>query len=468
MRILLVQSYLGQLGVADQLVFPIGLACVATALEEAGHEPWIVDLNVGDEDPHQRLRRELERFEPDAVGVSLRNIDSTTRKAPVVFHTVLRQTLATVRAWRADVPTLLGGAGFTQGAASFMERYDFDFGLHGEAEQSVVELLAKLDTPQQVAGLWYRQDGRLEFTGPAPMPPFGEMPFPKRHHLDWDLYHRAQREQGFELDIGVEASRGCPGKCAYCNYPQLNGVHVRARDPEVVVDELFYLRDELGIKTFCFTDSRFNLHWDRTQAICEQMIARGLNMPWKAWLGLRDVTPERLALMRDAGCVQVGFCPDALHQPSLDRLRKNVRTEQIGETIEAVHRTPGMRATWSFFCVPPGSTRAEQLGLLRTYMRIHVGLRGRGRMFLTWCRVEENTHFETIAREDGFLREGMDLLPDDPAQLAPLFHVPPGMEHWSAFWERFLDVERLGVNALRRAKGRAALGSSKQRPRKRA
>ena len=113
MRVLLVQSFLGRKGVADQLVYPIGLSCIATALEVAGHTPWIVDLNVGG-DPFERLTREIQRFQPDAVGVSQRNIDSTTRKAPFVYHTQLRPTLEIIRKHAPNAAAIIGGPGFTQ------------------------------------------------------------------------------------------------------------------------------------------------------------------------------------------------------------------------------------------------------------------------------------------------------------------------------------------------------------------
>jgi anaerobic magnesium-protoporphyrin IX monomethyl ester cyclase len=450
MRILLVQAHLGRRGLADQLVFPIGLSCVATALAAAGHEPWILDTNVGDPDPERGLRRELERFRPDLVGVSLRNIDSTTRKAPVVFHTRLAQTLETIRAWSSSVPTLLGGPGFTQGARPFMERYPYDLGVVGEGEQTAVALLENLDHPERVPGVLYRRDGEVLYTGEAPRPPFHALPLPRRDLVDWEPYRRAARERGLRLDIGVEASRGCPGRCAYCNYPTLNGCEVRRKPPAVVVDELTRLKERYGVEEISFTDSRFNLSWSHAQAICEEIVARGLRIRWRAWLGLGQITPERLALLRDAGCVQVGFCPDALHQPSLDRLRKGLSPGHIARSIEAVRRTPGIRATWSFFCVPPGTTHAEQLALLRTYATIHGRLRGRGRMMLTWCRVEQGTHFERIAREDGFLRGDEDLLPGDAEQLRRLFHVPSGFEGWSAFWDRFLEIERRAVDTIRR------------------
>lgn len=441
MRVLLVQSYLGRKGVADQLVFPIGLSCVATALEAAGHEPWIVDLNAGDEDPFTRLRREIRDYQPDAIGVSLRNIDSTTRKAPYVYHTQLRPTLDAIREAAPGVPTVLGGPGFTQSAAVFMQRYGFDFGVKSEAEETFPRLLANLDHPERVPGVFHRVDGRPVFTGDAPMPDFSKLPYPKRHFVDWELYRAEERRRGIFLDIGIESTRGCPRKCAYCNYPYLNGVKLRRKPPEVVVDEIEYLQNTFGVNQFTFTDSRFNIHVKHARAICEEILRRGVKVRWVAWLGFRKLDADLLRLMREAGCYRVAFSPDGLLQPSLDRMRKETQTREVLNSIEAVRKVPGLKSSWSFFAVPPSTSHKEQLAYLAAYAYIHGALLGRGRMMLNWCRVEEHTHFERIAREDGVLPDDAELLPEDPADLERLFYEAPGFEGWSRFWNAFLDAE---------------------------
>lgn len=440
MRVLLVQSFLGRKGVSDQLVYPIGLSCIATALAAAGHEPWIVDLNVGGE-PYDRLEQELLRFRPDVVGVSQRNIDSTTRKAPYVFHTQLRPTLAVIRRVAPMAVTVLGGPGFTQSSAEFMRRYAFDFGVQSEGEVTLVRLLASLEDPAGVPGVYHRVDGAVRYTGDPLMPVFESLPYPKRHFLDWDVYRAEMKARNLFLDIGIESTRGCPRKCAYCNYPYLNGVKLRRKPPSVVVDEIEYLQREFDIPQFTFTDSRFNENPAHARAICEEMIRRGVRIRWIAWLGFRKLDPAFLALMRDAGCVRVAFSPDGLLQPSLDRMRKELRTAEVWNSIEAVRKTRGLKCSWSFFATPPDTSHKEQLALLGAYAYIHGALPGRGRMMLNWCRVEEHTHFEKIAREDGVLPEGADLLPEDPADLDPLFYVPKGFDRWSRFWNRFLDVE---------------------------
>lgn len=441
MRILLAQSYLGRKGVADQLVFPIGLSCIATALDAAGHTPKIVDLNIGD-DPYGRLRQEILDFQPDAIGVSQRNIDSTMRKAPFVYHTQLYTFLQTCREAAPGVPLIVGGPGFTQSSDTFMHRYAFDYGVKSEGEETFVQLLNNLNSPQKVLGVYWRDAaGQVHFNGDAYMPEFNQLPFPKRHFVDWDLYRQEEKRRNLFLDIGIESTRGCPRKCAYCNYPTLNGVKLRRKPPGVVVDEIQYLQNTFNIPQFTFTDSRFNENVKHATEICEEILRRGVKMRWVAWLGFRKCSPEFLQLMRDAGCYRIAFSPDGLLQPSLDRMRKEMTTEEIFNTIRAVQKVKGLKASWSFFATPPATTTKEQLAMLGTYAYIHGSLPGRGRMMLSWVRVEEHTHFEAIAREDGMLPEDIEMLPEDPAELARLFYVPKGFEGWSHFWDKFLEAE---------------------------
>ncbi len=460
MRVLLVQAFLGRRGVADPLVFPLGLACVATALEAAGHEPRIVDPNVAD-DWMPFLARAIREHAPDVVGISLRNLDSTTRRAPFVYHPWLRPALAVIRREAPGVPAVLGGPGFSQVPRTVLERYGYDLGIQAEAEAAFPALLASLGDPGAVPGAWWRTEaGGIRYAGDRPMPDLAVLPFPRRHHVDWAPYRRLEREAGLALDVGVETTRGCPRRCAYCPYPALNGRVLRRKPPGVVADEVEDLHATYGIDRFTFTDSRFDEDPEHARAICGALLARRLPVRWTAWLGFEGADVELLGAMRDAGCERVTFSPDGLLQPSLDRLGKDTTTTAIAATVRAVRRVRGLKATWSFFATPPSTSRREQAALAAWYAWIHGTLPGRGRMMLTWCRIEAGTRFAGIAREDGVLPEGTDLLPDDPADLARLFYVAPGFERYSRTWDRVLDAE----DAARRALGRVRAPVGRRRP----
>ena len=55
-----------------ELVYPIELAYLASHLE--GHEVDIFDLNLHRDEPFQVLENKLKEFEPEVVGISLRNM----------------------------------------------------------------------------------------------------------------------------------------------------------------------------------------------------------------------------------------------------------------------------------------------------------------------------------------------------------------------------------------------------------
>src|SRR5204863_7936443 len=55
-------------------VVPNGLACVASALEEAGHDVTFLDLCF-ERDPEGAAARKAREINPHLIGVSVRNID---------------------------------------------------------------------------------------------------------------------------------------------------------------------------------------------------------------------------------------------------------------------------------------------------------------------------------------------------------------------------------------------------------
>jgi anaerobic magnesium-protoporphyrin IX monomethyl ester cyclase len=72
MRVLLLNSYLGSRS-SEPIVFPLGLAYLASTLRE--HELLCWDPNIV-EAPFTELASILDRFVPEVIGLSLRNIDS--------------------------------------------------------------------------------------------------------------------------------------------------------------------------------------------------------------------------------------------------------------------------------------------------------------------------------------------------------------------------------------------------------
>jgi hypothetical protein len=65
-------------------VFPLGLAYIAMALREEGHQIEVMDLCFSQEISID-LNQTLHQFQPDLIGISLRNLDNLTYPTSVSY-----------------------------------------------------------------------------------------------------------------------------------------------------------------------------------------------------------------------------------------------------------------------------------------------------------------------------------------------------------------------------------------------
>ena len=76
-------------------VYPLGLDYVAGAIADR-HRVRILDMNA--EDDENVLFTVIDRFAPDAIGISIRNIDTTDASNPKGFFAGYKKLTASMRA----------------------------------------------------------------------------------------------------------------------------------------------------------------------------------------------------------------------------------------------------------------------------------------------------------------------------------------------------------------------------------
>src|ERR1700752_1762098 len=114
-------------------VYPIGAAYVADAARRAGHEVADVDLCFAG-DVEATLRSVIAAEQPDAIGVSLRNLDSSAFPQNTSYIDDYGRWMAVLRA-PSDAPIVLGGAGFTVMPTTVLAHLGADVGVVGEGER---------------------------------------------------------------------------------------------------------------------------------------------------------------------------------------------------------------------------------------------------------------------------------------------------------------------------------------------
>ncbi|RJP80639.1 MAG: radical SAM protein [Candidatus Zixiibacteriota bacterium] len=414
MKIFLLQSYLGR---SEKPIYPLGLAYLGASLRD--HEVLAFDPNVA-ADPYGELAARLGRFRPDVVGISLRNVDTTQYRDAYLYLATLRPTLKIIAEHAPGARTIIGGAGFSIYAQGLMERYrELDFGILLEAEEAFPALLADLDRPEAVPGVFYRANGEVRLSGPPKLPDFDALPAPR-----WDVVDMAPYK-GLLDAIGVQAKRGCGLKCAYCTYYFLNGAHYRLRSPEKIVAEIAELKGRFGVDTFMFVDSIFNVPPRHAEEICRELIRQKVDIPWSAWYNEHTFSEDFYRLARQAGCRHFSFSPDAFSDRSLKLLRKSLSKKDILRVYDLARREDASFG-WNFFVNPPGQTYGDFARLMAFWLKVKFTLRGKLYGFgLGNIRIEPDTEIQRLAVEQGVIPGDAGLLPETEEQLRTLFYTNP-------------------------------------------
>jgi radical SAM superfamily enzyme YgiQ (UPF0313 family) len=392
-------------------VFPIGAAYMAAAAAQHGHAVDTVDLCFLDT-PRLALEAKIREFAPQVVGISLRNLDSSSYPQNTSYIDDYKTLVDCVRA-RTDAPIVLGGSGFTVMPQPIMEYLHADAGVVGEGEQAFPWLLERLATGAELESTpeyhCARVDGGVCVTPRARITRLDTTGTPRREAFDLQGYY----ERGGALN--VQTKRGCGFECVFCSYPLIEGSKVRMRTPAAVVDEIAELRAAHGVRHWFFVDNIFNLPIRHAKEICEAIITRQLDIEWSGYLNPKFIDDELCALMARSGCRAIEFGTDSGSSAMIANLHKEFEIEDLRRASVLCHKH-GLKFCHSLIFGGPGETERtveETISLMDEVRPTAV-------IALTGIRVLPGTAMVDIALRDGQIDADDNLL-------YPKFYISPGL-----------------------------------------
>lgn len=407
MRVLMIQTPSVE-DLSQERVYPIGIVLLAGCIQRAGHEVSILDMNL-ERDPYGALKEKLLTFQPEVIGLSLRNIDPLGNKT----SSLVSPFIVTVHLIAAVLPQawlIVGGTGFSLFPERLMREIpDLDYGIIGEAEVSFPALLRSIDSPPSLPGLCWREGMKVKVSPPATDFDMANYVPANRLLLDPKLY---QGINSYVPTIGIEAKRGCTLCCAYCVYPQLQGKRLRCRLPAAVVDEMEALHKDYGIESFHFTDPVLNVPRGHLEGICEEILRRRLKIQWDGFMREDHLNEKNVALFERAGCECFSFSPDGLCQDSLDVLCKNLSEAEILKAASLVAQTDVV-SVYHFMVNVPGETKAtceQGIRFVEQLYELHSKKRNLGTIVLNNIRILPGTRIEKMARAQRIINAETDLL----------------------------------------------------------
>ena len=116
-------------------VLPIGLAHIAQAALDAGHNVEMIDF-LSCPSPLKRVSKSIYEFKPDIVGISVRNIDNEVFFNSQFLLKPIKELVVLCKK-NTVVPIVLGGAGYSIFPQASLEYIEADYGISGNGEKNI-------------------------------------------------------------------------------------------------------------------------------------------------------------------------------------------------------------------------------------------------------------------------------------------------------------------------------------------
>ena len=380
-------------------VFPIGMACISAALKEKRIPVQMLDLCFSS-DYEADITTTLGAYDPDVIGISLRNVDNVSYPQYISYLPFYRKIVDLIRK-QCSAVIVVGGSGFTLLPEAILNFLEADYGVAGEGESSFVGLVADLEASRA-------PEKRILHPG-LEATDLDALPFADREGIDGLAY---QTKGGMG---NIQTKRGCPFTCIYCTYPLIEGKRVRMRDPDKICDEMEQLSAE-GIRNLFIVDNEFNFPPEHALAVCRRMAARKIRMRWGCYANPAFITDELVSAMKACGCTGLEFGCDSAHPQVLKNLGKNFSVEDMlsAASVCRGHKLP--------FCISlllggPGETMQTVRQTLETVRDMNPT----AVICMAGVRIFPQTRMYHIALEEGVIDAGTDFL-------KPVFYLSPDVQ----------------------------------------
>jgi radical SAM superfamily enzyme YgiQ (UPF0313 family) len=366
---------------------------------------------MGAPDPVSAVQKALETLQPEAIGISVRNIDDQRMTDTTVFLEEVRTVVMVCRSL-AEAPIILGGAGYSIYPSSLLEYLGVEIGIQGEGEAAFPLLLERLankgdlaDVPGvHLSGTTFHPRRDLETH-------LDSFALPDNRWLPQDL----ARDEDFW--VPVQTRRGCPMECSYCSTSTIEGRALRTRSPQAVVQWIDRAAAQ-GFERFYFVDNTFNLPPSYAKELCRELIASARNIVFRSIIYPLHLDEELVALMAAAGCRECSLGFESGSELVLHGMNKKFHLDDVVNASQLLAKH-GIRRMGFLLLGGPGETRETALASLKfadslnlEAMKVSVGI-----------RIYPYTRLAEIAAEEGAIAPDDDLL-------SPRFYVTCGLEQW--------------------------------------
>jgi len=324
---------------------PLSLIYLGAALLKAGYKPKLLDMRA-------------ESYENLSLGnVKLVGISCIT--GPSINYSL--NFARYVREQDRDVPIVWGGVHPSCQPEQTIKNDYVDIVVRGEGEITIVELMSALENGNsldKVRGITYKDNaGKIKTNPDREFLNMDTLPF----DLPYDLLNLDKYPLFKHGNIDIQTSRGCPYRCGYCFNKHFNKQRYRFKSAKLVADEVEHVVDKYHIKHVSFIDDEFFLGIARQEAMCREIIARGIDIEWNAIVRVDTFMryDEQLCkLIVKSGLRELSFGVETASPRLLKMVGKDI---QLDTVLSAAKKATSLnlKSGYLFMCGLPTETMED-------------------------------------------------------------------------------------------------------------
>lgn len=316
---------------------PMGLGYISSTLKLSGYQVVCLNLNHFKGNSEEILKHQLDSDNFDFVctgGIS--------------HYRQIESILNTVHDHSSKPNTIVGGIIISVESEIVFEALKPTFGVIGEGEQTVKELLDCLEKAgdlRQIKGIMFRDDhGNTIRTGQRqPIEDLDSIPIPDfeslglREHLDNQRPNFSYVMSLFDhpRPYPLLASRSCPFHCTFCHHD----TKYRTRTIGNVIDEIALVVKNYQVNLILLYDECFSTNKQRVVDFCTGIrdirAQIDWDLKWICQLRVHSVDVELLKIMKESGCCVISYGFESFSPVVLKSMRKQITPAQIHRTFKA-------------------------------------------------------------------------------------------------------------------------------------
>jgi len=311
-------------GASGQKSEHLGIAYLKSYVVSRGFTADIIDMIIEEITLRDTVNKII-KIKPKALGISL--VDASKKKGLALIKSVRRA------GYQGSI--ILGGYFATFSSREILRDFpEIDYVVRGEGELILAELLEVIINKKDIAltdilGLSFRKNSKIiENPAQTLIKNLDILPPPDRKYAAVTIKNKSP--------LRINATRGCWGKCAFCDiirfYAASNGKRWRRRSAKNVVDEIEQLMEKFNTNYFIFNDDQFLVKGRRGAEYVNEFVheleSRDLNISFELMCRADTIQYDIIAQLKSAGLKRIFLGLESFDSEQLRRFGKGISVRQ--------------------------------------------------------------------------------------------------------------------------------------------